>query len=268
MSDTNRPDSDYGLLPVMETNIAYPLTHHTIGVHLGLKEFTEDNVAEALRRVKAFFGLYEEAGKQLISRQDGSPLLVQQIDEAFIRHHFGQKTSFGMRTPDEFDEHLLNIRSSLTGIPRRSYRRITFLGLARLNQRPFRILQEIDDQYRSEARRVEIYTDGTLLWREDGYHGLGPAVTEHTESEDVPGLGIINDRTNQRAESVPASEFEALFERAQSVTCGWIVDCEPSADEQHSTAIYCEESRPEDEPFCRHHMRSARLMLPALYPGA
>ncbi|MCX5103467.1 hypothetical protein [Streptomyces sp. NBC_00439] len=268
MSDTSRRDSDYGLLPVMETNIAYPLTHYTIGVHLGLKEFTENNVAEALRRTKAFFALYEEAGKPLIARQDGSPLLVQQIDETFIRRHFGQKMSFGTRTPDEFDEHLLNIRSSLTGIPRRSYRRITFLGLARPNQRPFRILQEIDDRYRSEARRVEIYTDGTLLWREDGYHGLGPAETEHTESEDVPGLGIINDRTNQHAESVPAAEFEALFQRAQGVTCGWIVDCEPSAYVQPSTAIYCEESRPEDKPFCGHHMRLARMMLPALFPAA
>ncbi|MFJ5724771.1 DUF6881 domain-containing protein [Streptomyces sp. NPDC093149] len=268
MSETSRADGDYSLLPVMETSTAYPLTHYTIGVHLGLKEFTEDNATEALRRTRAFLGLHEEAGKPLLSRQDGSPLLVQQVDKAFIRRHFGQKMSFGIRTPDEFDEHLLNIRSSLTGVPRRSYRRITFLGLARPNQHPFQIFQEIDDRYRSEARRVEIYTDGTLLWREEGYHGVGPAEIEHTESEDVPGLGIINDRTNQRAESVSAAEFAALFERAKGLTCGWIVDCEPSADEQPSTAIYCEESRPEDEPFCGHHMRSARLMFPALYPAA
>ncbi|MFC9755143.1 DUF6881 domain-containing protein [Streptomyces sp. NPDC056921] len=268
MRDTSRPDSGYRLLPVMETDTSFPLTHYVIAIHLGLKEFSEDNAAEALRRTRAFLGLHEEAGKPLISRQDGSPMLVQQIDEAFLQRHFGQKMSFDIRTPDEFDEHLLNIRSSLTGIPRLSYRRITFLGLARLDQHPFQIFQEIDDRYRSEARRVETYTDGTLLWREDGYHGLGPAEMEHTESEDVPGLGIINDRTNQRAESVSAAEFEALFERAQGLTCGWIVDCEPTADEQPGTAIYCEETRPEDEPFCRHHMRSARLMLPALYPAA
>lgn len=65
-----------------------------------------------------------------------------------------------------------------------------------------------------------------------------------------------------------AAEFEALFERAQGLTCGWIVDCEPAADEKSSMVIYCEESRPEGEPFCRHHMLPARLMFPALYPAA
>ncbi|MGW0881345.1 hypothetical protein [Streptomyces sp. NPDC002671] len=76
--------------------------------------------------------------------------------------------SFGVRTPDKFDEHLLNIRSSLTGILRHSYRRITFLGLTRPNQHPFQIFQEIDDRSRSEARRVEIYTDDTLLCSSPG----------------------------------------------------------------------------------------------------
>ncbi|WP_424863055.1 DUF6881 domain-containing protein [Streptomyces sp. MMS24-I29] len=138
----------------------------------------------------------------------------------------------------------------------------------RSNQHPFQIFQEIDDRYRSEARRVETYTDGTLLWREDGYHGLGAAETEYTESEDIPGLGIINDRPNQRAESVSAAEFETLFERARGGTCVWIVDWAERTDEETDPALYCGQDQAEDAPYCWWHMRFARRMLPSLFPTA
>ncbi|MEO3852577.1 hypothetical protein ABGB09_34000 [Streptomyces sp. B8F3] len=265
-NDSANKGNDHRVLPVTDTSTPHPLTHYLIAVHLGMEEFTEANIAEALRRVKAFLGLYEEAGKPMLAREDGSPLLVRDLDTAFIRRHFGQKMSFGVKEPAEFDEHMLNLRAGLTGVPRVSYRRITFLGPARPGH-PFQIFQEINDRYRFEARRVEVYPDGTLLWREDGHHGQGTAEIEHTEAEDVLDLSLINERAGQRAESVSATEFADLFERAAGNACSWVVDWISRTDEDTDPALYCNQLRRGDEPFCNWHMRFARRIFPALFPS-
>ncbi|WP_181786143.1 hypothetical protein [Streptomyces phytophilus] len=84
---------------------------------------------------------------------------------------------------------------------------------------------------------MEVYADGTLLWREDGRQGEGTAEFEHTETEDVPGLSIVHERTNQRADSVSASDFEVLFARATGNTCGWVVDWAERIDEDTDPAL-------------------------------
>jgi hypothetical protein len=250
-----------------DNDVRYPLTHFAIAVHLGITAYTEDNVAECLRRTKAFLGLYERMDKPLLYKRDDSPLLVEEIDEDFIRAHIGQKPQFGFRSPEDFDEHVRNVEASLTGVPRRTYRRITFLGSSR-SDRPFQIFQEINDQYRSEARRVEVYPDGMLLWREDGEHGEGSAEQEFTETEDVPGPGIINDRTNQRCETVPAEEFEKLWDRALGTNCGWVVELKAEGSPivpDDTESVYCTHTHQDESPFCPEHHELARRMFPALF---
>ncbi|MEU6325213.1 hypothetical protein [Streptomyces sp. NPDC047009] len=61
-----------------------------------------------------------------------------------------------------------------------------------------------------------------MLWREDGYNGVGLAEDEHTETESVPGLAVINERRNPRAETITAERFEELRERAGNGLCQWI----------------------------------------------
>ncbi|MFC9505485.1 DUF6881 domain-containing protein [Streptomyces sp. NPDC057002] len=250
-----------------EKDTRYPLAFYAIAVHLGIIEYTEDNAAECLRRAKAFFQIYEDAGQHMLTHADGTPLLVADIDEGFIRHHLGQRVEFGFRSPEDFDEHMRNLKASVTGVPRVSYRRIRCHRL-RLDT-PFMIYQEIDDQYRAEKRRVEMLSDGQMLWREDGYHGEGTAnsAPEYVDYEDVPGIGIINDRSGYRAEEMTAEEFERLWERATSDTCGWVMELHdqgltglPGAE-----AVYCTKEHGEEEAFCAEHQEMARRMFPRLF---
>ncbi|MGW3153794.1 DUF6881 domain-containing protein [Streptomyces sp. NPDC001089] len=263
---------EFGFIEVPTQRAPFPLCHFVIASHLGITQYTEANAAECLRRARAFFALYDRIGRPLLTFGDDRPFTADDVTEDFIRHHLGQRVDLGGKTDEAFDEHLLNVEASLTGKPRISYRSITFLGHSRPD-RPFRIVQEIQDQYRSESRRVEIYPDGTLLWREDGEMGTGPAEHEYTETEDVPGLVIINDRTNQRGDTITAEEFERLWERAVSNGCGWITDLlTPEVADALGTdrETYCTAGRAEDGqwPFCTEHLELARRMFPAVFVGA
>ncbi|MGW3860396.1 DUF6881 domain-containing protein [Streptomyces sp. NPDC005047] len=252
-----------------EQGTRYPLNHYAIAVHLGINEYTETNLPENLRRARAFLGLYERMGKTILLHPGGSPIKAEEIDENFIRAHEGQRSELGYRSPEDFDEHLKNLESSLTGVRRVSYRRVRFTGPLRLD-RPHTVVQEINDQYRSESRRVELYADGRLLWREDGFHGEGPAEEEHTETEDVPGLSILNDRTGLRAEEATAEEFESLWERATGESCGWVAGLRDRglAGLSGAESLYCTNDHGDGTAFCAEHEETARRMFPALFEGA
>lgn len=107
--------SEYSKLPTREVGTFQPLTHFVIAQNLGITEYTEDNVEECLRRARVFLALGERLGKPVISRRDGSPLLVSEVDERFIRQHLGAKVVVRVRTAEEFDEHMRKIEKRLGG---------------------------------------------------------------------------------------------------------------------------------------------------------
>ncbi|MEU6325214.1 hypothetical protein [Streptomyces sp. NPDC047009] len=79
----------YAALPVKESDSKYPLTHMAIAVHLGVTEYTEDNVEECKRRAKAFIALHERLGKQLLYLAGGLSFKADYVNDAFIRLHLG-----------------------------------------------------------------------------------------------------------------------------------------------------------------------------------
>ncbi|MGW1180225.1 hypothetical protein [Streptomyces drozdowiczii] len=92
----------------------YPLTFGPIAIHLGIDHYREDNVEECLRRAKAFFQVFDDAGKPLLRKADETSFTADDIDEKFIRHHLGQHPGFGRTTDEDFDEHVARLRATYT----------------------------------------------------------------------------------------------------------------------------------------------------------
>lgn len=90
----------------------YPLTYGPIAVHLGIDHYREDNVEECLRRVTAFFRVFDDAGTPVLHKADETPFTAEDIDEKFIRHHLGRHPGFGRTTAEDFDEHVARLRAT------------------------------------------------------------------------------------------------------------------------------------------------------------
>ncbi|WP_329271773.1 DUF6881 domain-containing protein [Streptomyces sp. NBC_01451] len=275
MSNENTVDGGtYFTAPIVQRSTNYPLTEFVIAAHLGIEEFTADNAEECLRRVKALFELYEELGVPLVYLKDEVPFSSRYANRAFIRHHLGQRTAGIAKTPEEFDRHLKKVKTSRTGIPSRSYYRITRFGASVRLAEPCVILQEVDDHGDFEIRRVELYPDGRMLWHNDE-DGLEPGTTtkEWTEAAEVPLLSVLNSRAFQRAEEVPAEEFKKLWPAARRQGCKWVLSLHAPREWLHldeTESVYCGATDLTDDgsAFCTEHREIAGRMFPALFPGA
>ncbi|WNI17688.1 DUF6881 domain-containing protein [Actinacidiphila sp. ITFR-21] len=253
-----------------EVNPQFPLLYVVIAAHLGIYRFKERDRAENLRRVKKVFQTYGDLGIPLLTKNGGEPFTAEDITDEMIARHDGLVTGEQEWDVETFEDHLLNIVSNHTGVPRISYLRIIRQGPINLG-RPSEIHQEVNDRHRSEVRRVEVYADGRHLWRQDGEFGEGTAEEEFTESETVWPLSVLNQRDGQSAETTTADEFERLWERATSEECGWPqkFKAEPVVtDLEDAEVVTCSRTKEEGSAFCAEHGEMARRVFPALFPTA
>ncbi|MFE5853155.1 DUF6881 domain-containing protein [Streptomyces sp. NPDC056500] len=254
----------HAFLPPIDPN--HPLLHISIAPHLGIDQFKAKERVENLRRARRVIQTYLDLGIPLLQKPSGEFVMAEDITDEMIARHENMITGEASWSAERFEEHLLNVIANNKGVRRISHRRIVRTGLSL--HHPHSIVQEIDDQHRAEARRVELYPDGRMLWREDGEYGEGTADEEYTESSDVPGLSILNARTGQMAETITAEEFETLWEKATSGACGWICDIYRTAlAPQTPSAKYCTRDRGDGSMFCTPHREAAQIMFPALFPA-
>ncbi|MGW3273599.1 DUF6881 domain-containing protein [Streptomyces kronopolitis] len=248
----------------------YPLLHISVAPHIGVYRYMEKDAEENLRRAKKVIQTYLDLGIALLTKNGGEPITANDITAELIAKHEGCVTGEVQRGTEAFEEHLLNIISNHTGVPRVSYLRIVREDFHRLNK-PYIIVQEVDDRHSTEMRRVEIYADGRRLWRRDGECGEGTADEEFTESEYVWGLSILNQRPGQRAERATAEEFKRLWEEATSGCCGWITEL-TSPEVTRALALdgvlRCEDAQTDDSAFCAEHREMARRIFPVLFAAS
>lgn len=253
---------------VPPVNPTYPLLHPVIARQLGIYRFTEREADKILARTRKVFETYAELHIPLLSNGDtGEPWTADNITLDLVLRHKNLITNERIMSDEEFEENLLNIISNHTGVPRVSYRRITREGL-RLDQ-PWMIVQEIDDRYHSEKRRVEWYPDGRLLWRIDGEAGHGTAEEEFTESLDVPGLSIINDRPGRKAEEITREDFEGLWVRGygghHAALCRFPASGYSYLDDKPDELPSCNGTREGESAFCEEHGKQIRAVFPFLF---
>ncbi|MEV6309917.1 hypothetical protein AB0M10_15130 [Streptomyces sp. NPDC051840] len=254
MSEVSNPAS---LMPPLDKE--YPFLYPTVGLHLGVYQFHPDRREQNLYRAKKLFDTYNGIGIALLCKGSGEPLTSHDITADMIAQHDGQVTGYAIMGDAEFEEHLLNVVANHTGVRRLSHRTIRFHRL-RLDH-PRVVVQEINDQYVSESRRVEIYPDGRMLWSDEG-GTQGTAEEEFTDVCDVPGLTVINDRSGQSATQTTAEEFDRLWALANRTECMWITKADPSPAEQDTRCPLL----PYAGAFCLEHHETARRMFPVLFP--
>jgi hypothetical protein len=235
----------------------YPLCWLPIASHLGIAEFREDNAEENLRRVKRFVEVFS-GDHALLCLKDGAAMTPDDITRELIAQHLGQQPGLGSHSAESFDDHMLDVVASITGVPRHS-----FVHLHRatvLMDRPCDIYQEVRDKDGEELRRVEVYADGRHLWVAGNWEGTG-----ETEKEDThfPGLAVLNDRRNGlHAELVDGERFEKLWVEATSERCGWIGEADYDADQHYER---CSADREENSAFCGGHSEQVQMMFPRMF---
>lgn len=231
-----------------------PFTFLGFAVHLGIPVWREEDVEENLRRVRRLLQVYIDHDKPLLMLESGEPFTPEQVTPELIAQHTGAVVNCGTHTPASFDDHMLDVIASITGIPRLSYYRIRkhnpMLG------RPCDIYQEVCDKTDEERRRVEVYLDGGMLWVEDNYEGTGETGSDWGH---FPGLYILNERPGQTATQIDADTFEVLWEKATRAKCLWTIFTGPD------TVKDCPAHRLEGMAFCAEHTRQARAMFPRLF---
>ncbi|MGW1261268.1 hypothetical protein ACWD7Y_04805 [Streptomyces drozdowiczii] len=113
MDSSTDPQPEEGSIDIGPSAIdrRYPLTYGPVAIHLGIEHYREDNVEECLRRARAFFKVFDDAGLPFMRREDGTQFSAEDVDEKFIRHHLGRHPGFGRTSDEEFDEHVARLRA-------------------------------------------------------------------------------------------------------------------------------------------------------------
>ncbi|MFD9815205.1 hypothetical protein [Streptomyces sp. NPDC059080] len=109
-----KPDGEFIEFGLHPSAKRHPLAFGPIAIYLGIEHYTEENAQECQRRAKAFFKVFDDMGKPLLHKADGTPFTAENIDETFIRHHLGQRPGFERRTNEDFDEHVAHVRARRT----------------------------------------------------------------------------------------------------------------------------------------------------------